>query len=244
VVTGVGNGVPVKAVAVEYQQDPNGMISRPDAPIKVPTDLYGKKYGIQQGSSLLYYQAVTAVNNLDRSKITEVPTGFDVAPLLQKQIDGLIDFGDGELIQVRDALGVEPVFAPIADWGVNTYGTTLIANNDFAAAHPELVKGFVDAYVKGLKWAEENPDAAVAMMQKVYSAADPAGMDKRVRAALTYFINPATKTNGIGWQDEQRWQQGNVDLAKTIKLITKDLTAAEVFTNEFLPATPVIASNN
>src|SRR4029077_9397703 len=50
VITGVGAGVPVKAVAIEYQTNPNGMISRPDTPIRVPTDLYGKRYCVQQGS--------------------------------------------------------------------------------------------------------------------------------------------------------------------------------------------------
>ena len=110
-----------------------------------------------------------------------MPIGFDVAPLVQKQIDGLIDFADGELIEVGDALGTPAVFASIASWGVNTYGTTLIANNDFATQHPDIVKAFVSAYVQGILWAEENPDAAVAMMQKVYSDVDPKGLAERVR---------------------------------------------------------------
>jgi NitT/TauT family transport system substrate-binding protein len=242
VVTGVGNGVPVHAVAAEYQEDPNGMISRPDAPIQNPEDLYGKRYCVQQGSSLLYYQAVAAVNKLDRSKITEVPIGFDIAPLLQGQCDGLIDFGDGELILVRDALGTEPVWAPLESWGVNTYGTTLIANDTFAQEHPDLVKGFVDAYVKGIKWAEENPDAAVAMMQKTYPDADPAGLEKRVRAALTYFLNDYTATNGVGAIDPVRWKTEMNDLAKAIELIPAELTAEQVVDNSFLPNPPVIAS--
>jgi NitT/TauT family transport system substrate-binding protein len=242
VVTGVGAGVPVKAVAIEYQTDPNGMISRPDAPIKIPTDLYGKKYGIQQGSSLLYYKAILAVNALDESKITEVPIGFDIAPLIAKQIDGLIDFGDGELIETRHALKTEPTWAPLQDWGVKTYGTTLIVNNGFAASNPAAVKGFVKAYAQGIKWAVENPDAAVAMMQKVYADADAAGLKERVLAALKYFTNDATKTKGVGWQDEARWQTENIDLAKRIGLITKDIKAADVMSNDYLPSEPILAT--
>ena len=105
-------------------------------------------------------------------------------------------------------LGTEPVWAPLDQWGVNTYGTTLIANDTFAQDHPDLVKGFVDAYAKGIKWAEENPDAAVAMMQKAYPDADPAGLEKRVRAALTYFLNDYSATNGVGAIDPDRWQTG------------------------------------
>jgi NitT/TauT family transport system substrate-binding protein len=242
VVTGVGNEVPVKAVAVEYQTDPNGMLSRPDAPIKVPTDLYGKKYGIQQGSSVLYYKAVVAVAGLDVSKITEVPIGFGIEPVVAKQVDGLIDFGDGELIELRHALKAEPVWAPLQDWGIKTYGTTLIANNNFAASNPEAVKGFVKAYLQGIKWAEENPDAAVAMMQKVYADADAEGLKERVLAALTYFTNDATKTKGVGWMDETRWQADTIDLALKIGLITKPIKAADVMSNDFLPSEPIMVT--
>ena len=241
VVVGVGAGVPIKSVGVLYQGDPNGMISRPDNPIRVPTDLYGKRYGIQQGSSLLYYQAVVAVNNLDRAQITEVPTGFDIAPLAAKQIDGLIDFADGEVILVRQAIKAEPVFVPIKDWGVVTYGTTLIVNNYFADQKPEVVRAFVLAFAKGLKFAVENPDQTVSIMQQVYSSVDRATLGDRVRAALKYFTSADTTKSGVLFQNTGTWQ-AELDLALKLKMIKSALTFRDVMNNGFLPNPPLIAT--
>ena len=241
VITGIGAGVPVVAVAAEYQVNPNAMISRPDDPIKQPTDLYGKKYCVQQGSSLLYYQAVVAVNNLDRSKITEVPIGFDVAPLVQKQCDGLIDFIDGEVIQVSDALKQPAVYVQLANWGVNAYGNVLFANKSFAQAHPDAVKGFVKAYEEGIQWAEANPAAALAMMQKVYSDAPADIMAQRIPATLPLLVNQDTATNGVGHQDASRWTS-EIALALQINLIKSSLTADQIMTNSYQPATPIMAS--
>jgi NitT/TauT family transport system substrate-binding protein len=239
VVVGVGSGVPVKSIGVLYQTDPNGMISRPDSPIKVPTDLYGKKYGIQQGSSLLYYTAVVAVNKLDRTKITEVPTGFDVAPLIAKQIDGLIDFADGEVVLTRQALKAEPVFVKVKDWGVTTYGTTLIASNSFAAANGDAVKAFVAAYARGLKYSLENPAEAVTIMQKVYADADPALLKEKVMAALPYFVNSDTDGKGLLYQSTDVWQK-EMDLSLQIQMIKSAVTVQQSVDSGFLPSPAIM----
>ena len=39
----------------------------------------------------------------------------------------------------------------MADYGVNLYGNAIIVNPKFAAEKPEAVKGFLRAFVKGLK---------------------------------------------------------------------------------------------
>ena len=237
---GVANGVPVKAVGVLYQKDPNGMISRQDAPIRVPTDLYGKKDCIQQGSSLQYYKAVVAANKLDTSKITEVPVGFDVAPLVQKQCDGLIDFADGEVLLVKQAMNADPVFVPVKDWGVTTYGTTLLVSNAFASSNADAVKRFVNAFARGLKYAVENPAAAATIMRSAYSDVDGALLQAKVLAAYKFWTSPDTDTNGVLFNSTDVWQK-ELDLARQIGLISKTLAPADVMTNDFLPKPGVMA---
>ena len=39
----------------------------------------------------------------------------------------------------------------MADYGVNLYGNAIIVNPKFAAEKPEVVKGFLRAFLKGLK---------------------------------------------------------------------------------------------
>ena len=49
----------------------------------------------------------------------------------------------------------------MADYGVNLYGNTIIVNPKFAAEKPEAVKGFLRAFVKGLKDTVADPATAV-----------------------------------------------------------------------------------
>ena len=45
----------------------------------------------------------------------------------------------------------------MADYGVNLYGNTIIVNPKFAAEKPDAVKGFLRAFLKGLKDTVRNP---------------------------------------------------------------------------------------
>ena len=45
----------------------------------------------------------------------------------------------------------------MADYGVNLYGNTIIVNPKFAAEKPEAVKGFLRAFLKGLKDTVKDP---------------------------------------------------------------------------------------
>jgi NitT/TauT family transport system substrate-binding protein len=242
VVVGVASGVPVKSVGVLYATDANGMVSRPDAPVREPTDLYGKKYGVRQGTNLLLYQAVVAKFDLDRSQITEVPIGFGIEPIIVKQIDAFIQFGDGELVDVRNTLEEEPVWVPLGDWDIHTYGTTLIVNTDWAAENEDAVRGFVRAYAKGLKWALENPDDAITLIQEVYSDVDAKSLNDRLTAALPYFYNEDSEEHGLLWMNEDRWRTDVIDLARQVELITTDVPVEDAMTNEYLPDPAVFAA--
>ena len=49
----------------------------------------------------------------------------------------------------------------MADYGVNLYGNAIIVNPKFAAEKPDAVKGFLRAFVKGLKDTVKDPATAV-----------------------------------------------------------------------------------
>ena len=49
----------------------------------------------------------------------------------------------------------------MADYGVDLYGDAIIVNPKFAAEHPDAVRGFLRAFVKGLKETVKSPAAAV-----------------------------------------------------------------------------------
>jgi ABC-type nitrate/sulfonate/bicarbonate transport system substrate-binding protein len=240
-VVGVEQGIPVKSVGVLYQTDANGLLSLPTNPVNSPQELEGKRFGLQQGSSLIMYQALLGATGIDRSKVIEVPIGFGVEPLLEQQIDAMINFGDGERILVQQQIGEDPVFLPLADYGVDPYGQTLIANSSFAEQRPEVVKAFLDAYARGLAWAIEHPDEATAILQEAYPDVDPETLALELPIAISYWANDDTAANGLLHQDPARWQR-TVELARDVDLIESDVNPEDVYTNDYLPTQPVTPS--
>lgn len=94
--------------------------------------------------------------------------GFNVDPLLQRQADCISTMTYNEYWQVIDA-GVSPddlVTFKYEDQGVATLEDGLYVLEDRLSdpAFVEKMQRFVDASMKGWKWAEENPDDAAMIV--------------------------------------------------------------------------------
>ena len=84
------------------------------------------------------------------------------------QVDAITGFSFSSYINLKDR-GVpanDITVLLMADYGVNLYGNTIIVNPKFAAEKPEAVKGFLRAFVKGLKETVKKPAAAVDSVLK------------------------------------------------------------------------------
>jgi NitT/TauT family transport system substrate-binding protein len=239
VATGIGNGLPIQSVGVVYQTDPNGIISRPDTPIKSAADIIGKKMGISQGSSTLLWKAIVAKNNIDLSKVTVLPIGFGVEPLVTKQVDGMVDYFDGAYVTVSSALKGPATFLPIADLGIGQYGTVILVNKTWAASHAAAVKNFMRMYAQGLKWTLENPKSAVPILRSKATDLSDAEATEFLTKTLSLLTSADTKTKGLLYQDASRMQTGTLDLAQTVGLTKTTLKSADVMSNDYLPNPPI-----
>ncbi len=97
----------------------------------------------------------------------------------------------------------------MADYGVNLYGNAIIVNPKFAAEKPDAVKGFLRAFVKGLKDTVKIPATAV---DSVIKRNDVAKKDGRARtaedgAASDNIVTAEVKANGYGGVDSDRARQ-------------------------------------
>ena len=242
VATGIGNGIPIQSVGILYQTDPNGIISRPDNPIKTVADITGKKMGISQGSSTLLWQAIVKKNNIDLSKVTVIPIGFGFEPLLTKAVDGMVDYFDGAYVSISAALKAPAIFAPISDLGIGQYGTSIFVNKAWAASHQAAVKQFLLTYLRGLKWSLENPNAAVPILRSRATELGNTEATELLTKTLSLLTSADTKTKGLLYQDANRWKTGTLDLAQLVGLTKTALNATDVMTNDYLPNPPIITT--
>ena len=105
--------------------------------------------------------------------------GFPVRePMLAAgQVDAITGFSFSTFINLKDR-GVpvdDIVVLLMADYGVELYGNAIIVNSKFAAEHPDAVKGFLRAFMRGLKETVKQPSTAIESVLKRNDAGEKAG---------------------------------------------------------------------
>lgn len=86
-------------------------------------------------------------------------------------------------------------------------GQTLVANNDYLAENADAVKGFVNAYAKGMQWTLENPDDAVALITETYPDLDAASVAEELPALTAFWHTQLQDTEGLLVVDDSSWQK-------------------------------------
>ena len=227
-------GVPYHSVGLIQQKAPYGLIVGPDRGIAVPKDLEGHKIGTQPDNT--YYalwKAFEAAQGLDTSKITEVPIGFGPEPLYAGQVDAVPDFISLVPAYVSEHYGKPAVTFLFADYGAWAAGQALIVNDQFAAAHPDAVRGFVEAYGKGMRWALENQDAAIDLVVESYPDLPRDVVSVELPALLKFWTSPDTDAHGLLYQGPEVWQR-TYDMLHQFGGMTDTFDVSDVYTNDYL----------
>lgn len=160
--------IPVKSVAVFYQNVPTVLYSRADTPIRKPEEMLGKRIGLIDGSiSVDEYRAVIAANKIDRSRISEVSVGWDVAPLLTKQVDGLMNYEELTPVELR-LQGHDIVVMRFADQGIRAHSLNLIVNDAFLTSEADTIRSITEATIEGYEFVSSKPEEAAALFSQLF----------------------------------------------------------------------------
>ena len=147
---------PIKAMFMLYNRPPFAVIGRKSRGISAPKDLEGKTLGAP-AADLAYAQwpIFVQANSIDASKVTIENVSFPVRePMLAAgQVDAITGLSFSSFIDLKEkGVPVDDIAVLLmADYGVNLYGSAIIVNSKFAAEHPDAVKGFLRAFMRGLK---------------------------------------------------------------------------------------------
>jgi len=229
----------IAAVFVISERSAMSIVSLKKYNINKPQDLAGKKIADQQGeASRVMFPAFAKANNIDPNSITWV----SVAPNLRQPIliKGDADAAAGHrftiLVGLR-ALGVkddEVTLFPYADWGVRAFGNSVVVKKEWAAAHPDAMRGFLKCTVSAIKQSIANPQQAITWLKKYNSLinenAELQGLNFSNNLAI---ITDETKKNGLSTFSKERLDQilNQVSDAMQIKKPAQD----DVWDPDYLP---------
>ena len=234
-------GTPIKAVFMVYNKPPFAIVGRKSRGVVKPKDLEGKKLGAPApDGAYAQWKIFTRANGIDASKVTIENVGFPVRePMLAAgQVDAITGFSFSSFINLKDrGVPVDDITVILmADHGVNLYGNAIIVNPKFAAEKPEVVKKFLNAFLKGLKDTVKDPGKAVdSVIKRNDVAKKPVELERLQMAIRDNIVTSEVKADGFGGVNLQRLDKSIEQIALTYEFKNPKPKAADVFDASFLP---------
>lgn len=221
--------LPVVYVLQWWQQYPIAVVSKAAAGIKTPADLAGRKVGLPGffGASYVGLVGLLAANGMTLDDIDANEIGFNqVESLLTDQSEAVVVYVNNEPVQLAQR-GEAIDEIRVADYA-NLVANGLMTNEQTIAEEPELVEGFVRAFLRGLRDTLDDPDAAFEISKGYVE-----GLDDSRRGVLDASIE-LWRADQLGRGDPAAWQETH-DLLLAMGLLQAPLPDLDaLYTNDFV----------
>ncbi|MBP6507553.1 MAG: ABC transporter substrate-binding protein [Opitutaceae bacterium] len=227
-------GLPVVQIGAVFQDDPSGLLVHANSEVHTFADLEGKTIIARPEWAFLTY-----LKEKRGLHFNVVPTNYSITAFL----------GDKEAIQqgyyiaepyhIVKAGGKKPRFLATWDADFRAYAV-LVTNRKFARTHPDELKAFLRAYIKGWRdYLEGDPAPAHAAMK----AANPNNTDEFMLASRALILEGKLVTGrdadggpaNIGRLSVERYTKQIEQLEELGILPKGKVTPASTMTTEFLP---------
>jgi ABC-type nitrate/sulfonate/bicarbonate transport system substrate-binding protein len=221
------------SLALIGQRGQQGFAVLADSGIEAPADWVGKTAGYKGSQVTPDYLAILGAVGVDRDSVQEVRVGFEPQILTEGQVDIYPVFVSNEPDTLR-RLGYETRVFEAADYGAPTLGLTYVATGDYVEEHPDIVKRFLRAVLKGIQYAEANEEEAIDIVLEFAPEEDPDHQAYMLETELGMARSAVSDASGIGWQTEEQWQQLHDYMVQYGALSGPLDDINDAFTDEFL----------
>jgi len=234
VILGRSQGLPVRYVMRWYRKFPAVLFAKARSGITSPADLAGKTVGVPGlfGANYVGWEALVYATRIDEKRVSLQSIGFTQATAVsQGLVDAAMDYVVNGPVQLRLA-GEEVVVLPVSEY-IDLPSNGIITNDQTIREKPELVQAMVTALIMGLRDTLDDPDAAFeASLRAVPEAGGEQAAVSRAIFDESLKLWQAADSE-LGLSDAATWERA-AQFMKDMGLIQVDVTAADLFTNEFV----------
>jgi NitT/TauT family transport system substrate-binding protein len=233
---------PIKAIFMLYNRPPFAVIGRKSRGIAAPKDLEGKTLGAPAADGAFAQWPIFArANSIDVSKVIIENISFPVRePMLAAgQVDAITGYSFSTYIDLKDkGVPVDDITVLLmADYGLTLYGNAILVNSKFAVEYPDAVKGFLRAFMRGLRETVKQPSTAIeSVLKRNTLARKPVELERLTMAIRENIVTPEVKANGYGGIEDARFLQAIEQIALTHKFKAAKPKPEDIFDPSYLPS--------
>ena len=221
--------LPLVYVAEWFQRFPIAVVSKTAAGINTPADLIGRHVGLPGffGASYVGYAGLLSANGLAQTDVNAEDIGFtQIESLTTDRVEAVVGYANNEPVQLA-AMGEAVNVLYVADY-IDMVANGIITNETTIAENPDLVEGFVRAFLRGLSDTLANPDEAYEISKKFVE-----GLDDSRQAVLTASLE-MWQADTLGLSDAASWENMQNVMLEMGFLAEPLPDLSAVYTNEFV----------
>lgn len=198
-------GKPVVVLAVIFQHSPLILVSRKETDAQTVHDLVGKRIMLEpQSQELLAY---LKREHLPFERLKQVEHSFSLDELIDGKVDVISAYLTNEPFRLGQTGFAYNIFTPRSA-GIDFYGDNLFTSEDEIRAHPERVKAFRAASLRGWEYAMSHQEEIIDMILQRYKGSDIRQYNKEFfhyEAAQTSYLL-SRELIAIGYMNPGRWR--------------------------------------
>ncbi|KAB2860197.1 MAG: ABC transporter substrate-binding protein, partial [Anaerolineae bacterium] len=218
--------------------DPNGVVALKPKGITRPEDLVGKE--ILFLSPQAVWDLFLHINHIDPNDVTIVtpPDGGlseNIMPFITGQVDAIVG-PVYEFAKPLTAFDLEHDTIVFYDYGLQIYPNVVFTTQQFIEERPDVVQHFVNAMLRGLHYAVEQPKATAEWFVEHYDEfllPEMLAFQDETMAAIVPLIDIGTSE--IGMMEADVWQQVHEGMVE-LGLLDISTAPGDAYTLEFLNA--------
>lgn len=237
VISAVDKKLPITVLATFMQQNPVVWVAYKDSGITKISDFKGKRVSTWfTGTQYLLYAMLDKVG-LKKEDVTVIPQQTSLTPFFDHQLDVSVANMINEVNTLKER-GVTNInmFNPDDD-GFAMPADILIGNADFVQKNPKITQEFLNATLRGWKYAFEHQKEAVDYVMSLAPGLDRVHQENMLASYQQLVVHGIGTSKGIGVTD---WDKaGSVQkLMLKYKVIGAPVNLDALFDQKFWNAVP------
>jgi len=223
-----------------YEEAPAAIMVLKSSGMTEPKQLNGKKLGSAPNDSTFKLFPIFAKQvgvDVSTMQIQSIDPSLREVLLAQKKVDAIPGqiFNSMIELQAKGVPASDVSYFMYKDYGLELYANCVAASRAFLKEHPEAVKGFLRATVKGLKDMARDPELAVKAALAYESLLNADIERDRLRIALDCCIlTPTVRKSGFGDINQDRLRK-IIPLIASAYQLPREPRLEEIFDPAYLP---------
>ena len=194
-------GKPVVVLAVIFQHSPLALVARRDSGIRSLHDLAGKRVMIEPNSAELF--AYLQREGIASDSLQLVTHNFNVQDLVAGKLDAMSVYSTDEPFELGEADVAYELFEPRSA-GIDFYGDNLFTTEAQIRKHPDRVRAFREATLKGWAYAMRHPEEIINLILTQYGDRHSAEHLRYEAKVMERLLQPTLVEPG--YMHVGRWQ--------------------------------------